>query len=488
MLEVEVSQFGPIERGRVELKPLTVFVGPNNSGKSYFSILLYALLRSIIYPANHVYRYQGGFRIVRRFWGVGEFVTPDILETKEFVNALKESLNPYLEDARKGNQVSVPITDFPSKITEGLLQTTREYGDYVTSHLAQEIRRCWAVDLHELARKTSTGPKRRTFRICFQQSDPSLMVEIKNDSEKLNVTKFEVEPSLLHLTLDRALALRLRREPDTWLYEVVDDLLRQAFKTSLFVPYYLPAARSGILQNHKALASSAVGRAAMVGIREFPEIPLFPGVVADFISNIIELEKSRPGRLKEVATLLESDVMRGTVDIEEHKEYPELHYDSKVGKFELHRTSSMISELAPVALFLKYVVNPGNLVIIEEPESHLHPDNQRRMARVIARMVRSNVNVLLTTHSDFFTAQLNNFIRLAKSSEDERKQRNYASDDYLRPEEVAAYLFDLDEQQEGTVIRRLPVTDELGISADEFAKVNESLYNETVGLDRIASR
>jgi hypothetical protein len=34
MTTIEVSQFGPIIKGRVELKPLTVFVGPNNSGKT----------------------------------------------------------------------------------------------------------------------------------------------------------------------------------------------------------------------------------------------------------------------------------------------------------------------------------------------------------------------------------------------------------------------------------------------------------------------
>ena len=181
--------------------------------------------------------------------------------------------------------------------------------------------------------------------------------------------------------------------------------------------------------------------------------------------------------------------MRGVIDIDEsHKEYPELFYESTVGKFALHRTSSMISELAPVALFLKYIVAPGNLLIIEEPESHLHPDNQRKMARVIARLVRSKVSVLLTTHSDFFVAQLNNFIRLAKGSEEKRKHYQYSSEDFLRPEEVGAYLFDLSERKEGTMIRSLPVSEEQGITADEFAKVNESLYDETVSLDRIAEK
>lgn len=44
MLEFKVQDFGSIREGRVKLRPFTVFVGPNNSGKSYFAMLFYALL------------------------------------------------------------------------------------------------------------------------------------------------------------------------------------------------------------------------------------------------------------------------------------------------------------------------------------------------------------------------------------------------------------------------------------------------------------
>lgn len=489
MTTIQVSQFGPIARGQVELKPLTVFVGPNNSGKSYISILLYALTRSFFYPGIPMFRWTRGVRFAyRRYWGFGEFVPPDIIESKKFADELKNALQSYLVDTKRG-KVQIPIASLPDMIRNGFIQAIRSYGEHVAVHLTQEMHRCWATDIPDLVRKSPAGPRRRSFKISFKQSNPKLFLEFKSVGEKLEISQPDIDYSDLSITVDRSLFLRFQKEPELGSFELLDSLLKQIFRSSLFVPYYLPAARSGILQNHRALASSAVGRASMVGIREFPEIPLFPGVVADFISNIIELDKRKPRELEQVANLLENEVMRGTIDIEEsRKEYPELYYDSKVGKFELHRTSSMVSELAPVALYLKYVINPGDFLIIEEPESHLHPDNQRRMARVIARLVRSNVRVLLTTHSDFFVAQLNNFIRLAKGSPDERQRYQYSSEDYLEPEEVGAYLFDLNEQQQGTIIRKLSVSESHGISADEFAKVNESLYDEMVNLDRIANR
>ena len=41
--QVDVEDFGPIAKASVDVRPLTVFVGPTNTGKSYLAVLLYAL-------------------------------------------------------------------------------------------------------------------------------------------------------------------------------------------------------------------------------------------------------------------------------------------------------------------------------------------------------------------------------------------------------------------------------------------------------------
>lgn len=41
---VHVEDFGKIEKADVEIAPLTMFVGDNNSGKSYMMTLIYGLL------------------------------------------------------------------------------------------------------------------------------------------------------------------------------------------------------------------------------------------------------------------------------------------------------------------------------------------------------------------------------------------------------------------------------------------------------------
>ena len=42
-LELTVSNFGPIAEANIELRPMSVFVGPSNTGKSYMAVLIYSL-------------------------------------------------------------------------------------------------------------------------------------------------------------------------------------------------------------------------------------------------------------------------------------------------------------------------------------------------------------------------------------------------------------------------------------------------------------
>ncbi len=47
-LKIEVKNFGPISFGEITLKPLTLFIGPNNSGKSYAAMLIHSIFESYI--------------------------------------------------------------------------------------------------------------------------------------------------------------------------------------------------------------------------------------------------------------------------------------------------------------------------------------------------------------------------------------------------------------------------------------------------------
>src|SRR5919112_5582446 len=47
-----VENFGPIHSGSVEIKPLTILIGANNSGKSYLATLAYSLFQWLSVPGG----------------------------------------------------------------------------------------------------------------------------------------------------------------------------------------------------------------------------------------------------------------------------------------------------------------------------------------------------------------------------------------------------------------------------------------------------
>ena len=77
----------------------------------------------------------------------------------------------------------------------------------------------------------------------------------------------------------------------------------------------------------------------------------------------------------------------------------------------LSQSSSMVSELASLVLFLRGIVQPGDLLIIEEPEAHLHPGAQAKIAHILALLIRAGVRVVITTHSEWLLQEIGNLIR-----------------------------------------------------------------------------
>ena len=137
--------------------------------------------------------------------------------------------------------------------------------------------------------------------------------------------------------------------------------------------------------------------------------------------------------------------------------YPDFSYRPVDRKemIPLMQASSMVSELAPVVLYLRHVVQPGDVLIIEEPESHLHPGMQAEFTRQLAAAVRAGGRVMLTTHSDYVLEELANLVRMSDLPEEQRADLKGA-DAALSSDEVGVWLFEPGQQQKGSVVREIP--------------------------------
>lgn len=119
-----------------------------------------------------------------------------------------------------------------------------------------------------------------------------------------------------------------------------------------------------------------------------------------------------------------------------------------VPKLDLHLTSSTVKSLFGLWFYLEYQAEEHRVLMIDEPELNLHPSNQRAVARIIAKMVNRGINVMVSTHSDYFVKELNSLIMLARNDGDRKvkskllKAHNMEEAMLLDKDKVAAYVFE----------------------------------------------
>ena len=126
----------------------------------------------------------------------------------------------------------------------------------------------------------------------------------------------------------------------------------------------------------------------------------------------------------------------------------DIHFISKARKertfnIPLYLASSSARGLSDLYFFLRHVAKRNQLLMIDEPESHLDTANQIQMARLLARCVRAGIKVLITTHSDYLIKEFNNLIMLSNTIDNRdlvAKDLGYSADDFLLPNSVRAYV------------------------------------------------
>ncbi|WP_445635466.1 Endonuclease GajA/Old nuclease/RecF-like AAA domain-containing protein [Nostoc sp. DSM 114161] len=147
-----------------------------------------------------------------------------------------------------------------------------------------------------------------------------------------------------------------------------------------------------------------------------------------------------------LAELLENNILEGKVDLSESKNGKEILFKlSDNVKLEIAVTSSMVKELAPLVLYLRYLAEPDELLIIDEPEMNLHPAVQVEIIEFLAMLVQAGLNVLITTHSPYIVDHLANLMQAAKREDKEDiKKRFYLekTEAFIPQEKVSVYLFE----------------------------------------------
>ena len=214
--------------------------------------------------------------------------------------------------------------------------------------------------------------------------------------------------------------------------------------------------------------------------KSYQDYPLPVEVNVDFIRQLETIAKEDSFLVEDPPSILKdfADIVGGEYVAESHDT---IYFKPtrKQLKLTMDESSSAVRSLLDIGFYLRHVAKPGDLLMVDEPELNLHPENQRRMARLFARLVNLGIRVFVTTHSDYIVKELNILIMLHQDkpylkqiaeTEGYRTEELIAADKirvYIAKNELMSLRSNSKRSRHPTLVRAT-IDPELGIEAPSF--------------------
>ncbi|XYH99098.1 AAA family ATPase [Sorangium sp. So ce1128] len=442
-----VEDLGRVARAEIEARPLLLFVGGNNTGKTYLASLLWGLTSL-----------SGQLTVAR-----GEAYQRCVAWIEE-------------RFARREQEPAFEITpEVHAELVQIVNDTLREQGAALAAMTFNRPSfKIGKIELREVARP-SRGPMR--WEAVEEQGRYFARLSISGGHTGQNGPA--QDPS------QRAAVIEFLAKS-----QVLGDFggFRAVFSGTLpgrahMGPVFLPASRTGFMLLYRSLAQQLVGDVLIKAGPPRPPIPDLTAPTIDFLKLLVGLRDDE-GAYSEEAALLER-AMGGRLALRSGVGLNEVLYEPAGGEAALpmELSSSLVTELAPVVLTLRHV-SGYPVLVIEEPEAHLHPKLQRKLAQVIVRLVRKGLRVWITTHSENFCQQINNFMKLGAHPRRAEMQHKhgYEAIDYLEADDVAGYQFEADPSSGRTNVTEIKKTDS-GLVMPTFNRELAALTDEAMDLE-----
>ena len=477
-LGFRVENLGPIRHGEIKLYPLTLLIGKNNTGKSYMAQVVHAAHKTVREPITPT-------------------LTPRLSETE--VATLQSII--LADQPPKG--ISLP--DFiRANAPTWILKLLKHYSEQFVDKIGDY---CIVRKIEEL--RTWTEESDTQIEIREHDATSSLLVlGITDKHPDVNESRILLDDLAVHrlyFSLHWALthfdpsspdhsAAEAERRHDMMLSLSTDAVIGALWQTYLNSigfctnSRYLPSGRSGLMA-----ASTDVIRSRL----QNHQLPFVEGriddvslgrVHSDFLGSLQVLLSPNgiQDRTKDdgdsIALALEcvNAAMAGEVNIRANTGgIPQLVYEQSGNTLPLNRASAMVTDLAPLSLWLQRLARPGELLIIDEPESHLHPEAIRLVARALVRLANAGVRVLCTTHSSVLLHQVSNCMLSANVPS---VNAGLSAEDGISHSDIGVFRFRHESTEGGVVISPVEIEPDWGIPEDEYVDIADQLINQTADL------
>lgn len=133
--------------------------------------------------------------------------------------------------------------------------------------------------------------------------------------------------------------------------------------------------------------------------------------------------------------------------------------------------STAVAEFAALVFYLRHTARPHDAILIDEPESHLHPSNQVVLAEALRGVAHVCPPVVVATHSELLVTAMSTMLLRAKA--EERKPPGLA---------VYAFAFHDDDRGLGVDVEAVEFDPDEGFEVAQFVDVANEAYSEAVAL------
>jgi len=457
-MKIKIQNLGVLKQAEFTLADLTIICGGNNTGNTYATYALFGFLSTWkdILTINVDDKIQELFAE-----GV---ITIDI---QEYIEQIQKIVTKGCQEYTK--QLASIFAALPERFKETKFDVSVDINDIND------------ISLNMKFEKKINFPGGELFSITKNDNSTELVVTLLVEQKKVKITT------------------------EIFKYFIGDALKKIVFSQLFPKPFIASAERTGAAIFRKELNFSRnrlleemlekrrhgddnidIGKFLFEGYQNY-SLPVKKNV--EFTLKLETISKQRSFLYNEHPEVLNdfADIIGGEYTVTSNDE---LYYLPKQGKrppkLSMLESSSAVRSLLDIGFYLKHEAQPGDLLMVDEPELNLHPENQRRVARLFARLINLGIKVFITTHSDYIIKELNTLIMLNHDKPHLKRiaeEEGYQTEELISAEKIKVYIAeDKFIQLEGNKIKTkyktltpANIDPEMGIEARSFDTTIEKM-------------
>jgi len=368
-MEFELSNIGLIKSATIKMDGLTVVGGHNSVGKSFIGKAIYAALK-----ADKIDIFN-----IEREWLRTQFI--EIIGYLNKASYINKSNAPKLmgekffhlydvkDPAEYYPRIVTYIDDIVHHFTEAklddnlqsLLKTLKGISTLNVIPLEIEIRK--RIEHNDLIKSVFKGDYNNSYSLENKSS-----LRLKDNDEELLLVSVENNETSKFITHKKS-----------------------SFKDATLVESPIILSLVGYIRDNLAFSEK--------------QSKLLPDYMLDLVKKLVEGSYDTPSNNELYNAIKETIAGQLVVDNNEV-----LYKDKTDKRHSINNTASGIKSFGILQLLLAgETINKDSILIIDEPEVHLHPEWQLEYAKLLVELVKNNVPVLVTTHSPYFLEALKVF-------------------------------------------------------------------------------